>query len=374
MAKEKSNNNEFLKKVLKRAESEGVHEEVRDKPPEVGNYASLPAGIDGIARLTRIIIGEYKKGTKYAGESYALLEGSVVKPKVFNGVNVFGRFTRLGPIALCDTETTTGKKKTFAENYQLFLDHLKLLGADFEGTSAEDVETHIEELIEQKPYFGFITSSSEKVTLSEEKGKFVVRQGNTVKGMYKNEQQARSMYPYANQEPPVWQNWNGKVEFEEEETYDEVEEEADYPTETEVEESSDNNDASDEDDTNDNASQMEENDVEELAKKAQEDDDEEAQDKLLAIANNLGIEQEKAEEADSWYDVATMITEALSGNLADDDQSSEPEVGDEVSYEGKEYEVVTVNKEKKTVTLKDAKGKKLVKNKKAVNVPWDDLE
>lgn len=147
-----------------------AHAQHKDAPPDVGN-ARLPDGIeDGIAQLRDIKIGEYKEGD-HKGQLFFMAQAVLVEPKEHNGRSVAGMRTTAGPVPLCDTPKSKGKKKTFADHYAVFLNHLKLLGVETEKNAAgtpDEVEAFlmasIDILKKQQPYFTIRTWKGKPTT------------------------------------------------------------------------------------------------------------------------------------------------------------------------------------------------------------------
>lgn len=146
-----------------------AHQQHAATPVEVGN-AKLPDGIEnGIAQLDDIRIGEYKEGGN-KGQPFFMARAVVKEPQVFNGQNLLGRSTQVGPIPLCDTKDDKGNiKKPFADHYADFLNHLKLLGVDTAAQqfgNPEQVDAFINAALAAlksgKPHFSFRTWKGKK--------------------------------------------------------------------------------------------------------------------------------------------------------------------------------------------------------------------
>lgn len=116
----------------------------------------LPAPMQGIARLSECKFGQYKEGTRYAGEYFFLAQGVVVLPKEVEGMPVEGLITRIGPEPICDTPDSNGKK-TVEDHVSWVLNEMRKLGLDTSELTENDLEEAAATLKEMAPYFRFRT-------------------------------------------------------------------------------------------------------------------------------------------------------------------------------------------------------------------------
>lgn len=164
-----------------------AHKQFKDAPAEVGN-SKLPPGIeDGVARLVSCRIGEFKEGDN-RGQPFFMATGIMLAPVMHEGFKIEGKRTSIGPIPLCDTPKSPGKKKTFADHYAVFLNHLKNLGVDTQKSEAMTPEQ----------VDAFLTGSM--AALEKARPTFAVR---TWKG------KASKDFP----NPRTNEEWNGLVEY-----------------------------------------------------------------------------------------------------------------------------------------------------------------
>ena len=137
-----------------------------DNPIDYGNEG-LPYGIPkeiGIAQLVECKFDTYKTGD-YQGEYYFQARGVILEPEYHttpDGVEhkVRGRQTMIQE-AVCDTKTQAGKVTTQEEHIAKILNHMKLLANDesyTKGVGGSELESLAEGLKEAAPYFRFSTA------------------------------------------------------------------------------------------------------------------------------------------------------------------------------------------------------------------------
>jgi len=406
-----------------------AHKANKDKPPEAGN-ATLPSGIEGgVAKLSMIKIDEYKTGD-LKGQPYFMAQGIVRSPVSHDGRPCRGLHTKIGPIPLCDTP---GKAKaTFAEHYADMLNHLKLLGVDTAATDGdmtpEEVDAFLqasmEELVapENPTFFTFRTWKGKKTEIVQRQGKWYAVQGTSTKsGPYATKEEAKKKNPYADLEPRVNEEWNGRCDAPADEGEAPMDDSAqevpadEAPPETEAA----GDEAPPDEGAEAPAAAEESEDWEAVAVAADKDPSgktpagKAACKKLIDLGLSLGIEAEAMKNADSWAIVLTMCQEASAaaegGEAPGEEAPSEeapaeeapaeeapisPVKGSVVKWcwktkEGKpmidpktkkplkpsDYEVLTVNLKNETVTLKNLTTEKpVVKDGRSHPIPWGQLE
>lgn len=339
-----------LAKVAARAKK--VHAETRNKPPEMNNFGQLPPGINnGIAQLTHCKFGEYESGDN-KGQPYFMAMGRVVEPtqalEYQNGkptqrmVRVEGRYTKIGPMPLCDTKTAD-----FDTNWRRMTDEMKKLGADLSDVEADALESVATALLEAAPYFRFRTSQGK----------------------------ATPQYP----EPRTFENWDGIVE-----DYVEVSSNGEHTQDDTAPAA----EATEPEESQSGDSFTEFGDVASLLEKANEGD-EASQQSLMDMAKQAGISDDDIQNAPDWQTLVDMISGAGdAGAVQEEEEAAEeekdwiPEVGDVYYYKpidpktkkpgkvAKECEVKTINNKARTFDLVPLDNKKLTYPK----VSWDAIE
>lgn len=139
-----------------RIEAESARDEIRYEKPKAPGGGSLPAGVDGVAKLTRVDFDEIENGD-YKGEQRFYCHGTCVSPKEHDGIPIEGRLVQPGQITLADT-TRNGETTTFKENYVRAENRMKLLG--FPTEDFDDVESEALAYFEANSdsmYFSFRT-------------------------------------------------------------------------------------------------------------------------------------------------------------------------------------------------------------------------
>lgn len=204
-----------------------IHEEVKTQQPTYGN-PTLPAGIEGgIAQLKEMKFGEYKEG-EHKGQIYFMASGIVVEPhsvtvQTLSGpreVPILGLRTQIGPHPLCDTPKSQGKLKTLKDHYSWVLNQIQIFGIDATQITPQTLERTVELLKQAQPYFRFRTWQGKKQSLVQRGNQWFLvevdmhgREGRVVKGPFSNEQQAKTLCPYAGREPMVTHEWNGICDY-----------------------------------------------------------------------------------------------------------------------------------------------------------------
>lgn len=125
---------------LKKYNVDKVHAQHKDDEVKFSAGGDLPGGIEGgIAKVKELVIGTYKEG-KNAGECFFRAMAVVESPPEFKGCQ-----TRIGPEPLCETPDSGGKRKTFDDHYSWVLNEIKKLGDDAKAAISEmsDPETEL---------------------------------------------------------------------------------------------------------------------------------------------------------------------------------------------------------------------------------------
>lgn len=320
-----------------------------------GGGGDLPEGIEvGIAQLVECKFDTFEKG-KNEGELYFYAAGIVVKPKEHNDILVEGLRTSIME-PLC--ETPGRSRESEEEHLEWILNELRKLGIETSELDPDDLETTVEALKEEKPYFRFRTWKGE----------------------------ATEQFP----NPRVNHQWRGVCEFEPEDDDDVQDDTEDKeapkpeakptkPTakaEKEVAKPKPGAKAKAE-----KPEPVEEEDIAtlgELADGGEDEENEEAQRRLTELAETAGIDVED-EAYDSWTAVANALAEAggdedESGDDEGEDEEWTPEKGEVCFYKppkarkAVECEITAVFAGKETVNLKSLDDGKSFKS-----VPWDKL-
>lgn len=315
-----------------------AHNKHKDDETRLGGGGDLPAGIEGgVAQLIKAGFGQYKEGPNQ-GKDYYMARFVVKSPFDFNGEKIEGRQFNIGPLPLCDTPNAKGKKRTFDDHYDFFLNELRLEGIETADLNEDDLEAAVAQLEEDQPHI-----------------KFRTWQGQPTEA-FPN--------PRVNVENRGVCEYNGQVHDEVEDNSGGEEPEADEPEPDEPE------------------AEEQEEDVQDLAKRAdRKNSDKAAAARLVDIAKELGVDYEAA---DDWAGVAEAIEEARAGGSSGAaDSDWEPSV-EEVylytppgkdpktkrAYKAVECEVIKVYGKTKKCDLKNLDdGKTIYKV-----VPWDQLE
>ncbi len=337
------------------------HEQAKGEETKIGNM-ELPAGIEnGIAQLVDCRIDKVKEGKQNAGEYFFYAAGIVKKPLEQDGVPVAGLRTQIIEM-LCDTKDKT--RKTTEEHFSWMYNELRKLGVDTSEMDIGDLEGTLKILCDPEqgqPHFRFRTWKGTKAT----------------EGQYKDK------------EPRVNHQWNGIIEYNEDDDAGGGIAEA---SSSGGEDPNANADTVDQGATSDGAT--EEPDAEDLdALAALADDeanpDEEAAKTLTAKAKEAGLTVKQIKQSDNWVQLVEMIREktgtATPEPVVDASTNGEiwtPKVEDVYKYnpldprtkkpaaKGVDCEVISVDEAKKTVHLKNMANAKL----EYKTVGWDALE
>lgn len=242
-----------------------AHEAHKADETTMSSAGDLPEGIEnGIAKLERCEIGEYKKGDN-AGELYFLARATVVYPKEHNGLPIEGLGTQIME-ALHDTPNR--KRATFDDHYAWVLNELRKLGINTSDVSADDLEAAMAALVEAGTYTRFRTWKGE----------------------------ATKEYP----NPRVNHEWRGSCNYSEDENDGVVD-------------STGDGDDGGTDDTGAGSGAGEEDELTALATAA-DGGDQDAATTLAERASKAGVDDETVENAASWSEVAQWIRNEESSN------------------------------------------------------------
>lgn len=386
-----------------------AHMASKDKPADPGNV-QLPGGIEnGIAEVRTLKFGTYEKGD-YKGKDYFMGSAVVQMPvnhavtdpttKETRIVKTQGGQTRIGPMPLCETTRKVNGVPTpvsFQENYEAFLNELKLLGLDASkivppATMSPDqkgafifnsITDGMKKLVEgvkqkdgsvKKTYTRFRTWRGSKQVVVPRGDKFAVEDedGKNFKGLFATREIALKAFPYAEKEPMVNHYWQGAVEFSPNgvvaaATQDDSEHgaEVEKPTSAPSSES--------EADTPADEAAFDEfaDDLDTLAQRASDPDDEVAKvavDSLVKKAQEAGIEEvdddehpgEKKWPGDTWEDLVVLIKAATEGDGAATEAPTEepfvPELGaiygyQQVDKDGKPVKDTRTKRAKKPIDV-----------------------
>lgn len=328
-----------------------------------------PAGIEsGVAQLVECKFDQYKEGDM-KGQYFFYAAGVVVTPKIHDGVPVLGLRTSIRE-PLCDTPNRS--RKTQDEHIAWVLNELRKLGVDTSELGVDDLEATAAALKEAGPHFRFRT--------------------------WKGEATKEYPNPRTNHQ---WQGIRGLEDFvPEDETADAVvEEDAADGDEEEVEEAPKKTAAKKkavakkQPEPEPEEEEEDSEDLDTLAESA-DDNDEDAAVRLTELATAAGITEKKIESAKNWKAVVKMIRDASPAEEEDtsdegeeesdsEEESADPEVGEIWMYKphgskkAVECEILSVNADNETVTLKNLDTNKTImdtKNpKKKAEVPFSAL-
>jgi len=344
--------------------SKSLKKHAKDETDYGVDLSRLPAGItNGIAELVEAKLSVYAKGPNI-GQKFLYLAGTVIEPisvveqvKSWDASLAGGKGgVRIAPpvekrvrglrtsvmIPLCDTKNAAGEVTDYDEHVKRALNELRKLGgeectADVE--TEEDLIALLATLKEAAPRFKFGTSTSGDPT---------------------------AQYPTQR----VWENWYGTKDVEQggEPEAEAVQDDTGPLAEATEEEPQDAVESPGDDPT--------------ALAEAADGGDADAGTRLNDLALEAGISQKKIDGAKDWGTVAGWLSAETSESEEDE---WEPAVKEVYGYKpkgsngkpGKEsdHEVLSVNTEAKTVTLKHFDSGKVVlgANKKPLAVSWDDL-
>lgn len=316
---------------------------VKDEPPTFGQM-ELPPIENGVARLVECKLDTIKAGKQNAGQLFFYAAGVVVSPDKVNGVSVKGRRTSImEPLYPTPTRKTA---QTVQEHFEIVLNELKKLGVDTGSFSEEtfDAETEaaMEQLVKEKPFFGFRTYKYSKIEIEKkEDGKFYVGDKK-----YPTYEAAKKANRYAGEEPRTNHDWHGVIEGYDP---DNATVEEDNTEEVETEE------AAEETATEEAEPAADDFDVDTMLEAAKGDDGD-AQTALREKAAELGATEEWMDGDDtSWDMIADCIRNG--GPVADEVPAEIEPVTEEEKVEWKKGDVTKY-------PLLDAKGKPKLNAKK----------
>lgn len=383
-----------------RLQRTSVRDETRTKEAEAPGGGSLPAGVSGIAKLTRLDFNVMDSGD-YAGEQRLYAHGVCVKPTTFkdsdgNVHNVAGALVQLNKINLCDTKNRNGEEIPFEENWAKAENRLKLLGIPTEDMDDEDIEEQVLDYVKSTDiYFRFRTwkpDDQDRVNVvlegpaefneDEEGDEDVQDDTEDAAPVAKKENKKEQPKPSTKNTPAVKEDKKSSPKQKKLDLDDEQEQEPKASSKKEVPKKK----VKDEEPAEEESTELSPNEIKKLGKEGDKGD-EESQVILTDLADKAGVD---TTDYSDWGDVAEAIIAASKGtakkskksepedeeedsssddddNSGDDEEEEETpsyEKGDIVSYKKnkKEHEVVGVFPAKGIVTLKDLESGKLIKS------------
>ena len=135
----------------KLAKANKVAKKVKDSTENYQSRIDLPGGLSGIAQLSSAAVGEYKTGD-YKGELFLRLEGVIVESNEVGGITYEGQYTsQMLPLH-------EKGERSEEENIDRALAMLRKIG--YETEEMEDLESLLEECVEEGNYFSFSTRES----------------------------------------------------------------------------------------------------------------------------------------------------------------------------------------------------------------------
>ncbi len=286
-----------------------------------------------------------------------------------------------------------------------------LMGSMAELTSKDNPPT----------YFLFRTWKGQKQEIVQRGGKWYVMQGTSTKGgPYASKEEAQKKNPYAEKEPQVTEEWNGRCDFEEQQGEAPVDDGTggeppadEAPPDDVIDETAPAEEAPTEEASAEGAEEI---DFDSLVAVADKDPGgktpkgKEACKKLIDLGLAAGLDKETITNADNWAAVAEMIKEASAGGEGDSAPSEEEAPAEEEAppeedtkpvkgsvvkwcWKGKDgkpmkdakskkplkptdHEILTVSEKNETVTLKNLTSEKTVigSDKKPAQIKWSELE
>lgn len=140
-----------------------MHNELKDSEITYSNFGDLPGGIEnGRAQLVDAHFGEFKDGDN-KGKLFFMAQGIVVSPKTImdpatgEEVEVAGKYTKIGPEALCETPNARGKRKTLKAHMAWLYNELGKLGVNRAAINPQKFEETLALLVKAGPIFKFRT-------------------------------------------------------------------------------------------------------------------------------------------------------------------------------------------------------------------------
>lgn len=153
-----------------------AHNEVKNNEVVYGRM-ELPAGVEGVARLTKMSVQVGKPDSKIPGQLYWTAQATVISPKRYEGYTT----DKYEPIA----ETPNTKRKTIADHMSFIYNEMGKLGVPVSQLNPEQVESAMAQLVKLGPTFAFRTWKGDVQTTGE----------------------------YAGKEPRVQHDWQKRVEY-----------------------------------------------------------------------------------------------------------------------------------------------------------------
>lgn len=367
------------------AELNGAIKQAVDAPVEYGRIGPPPGIKGGVAQVIEAKFDEYKTGAN-KGKPYFRMAAVIIEPfsVIVDGREVpaaGAQTSKMYPV--CDTKTADGVVTPRAQHIFDIINEMKKVAGEEYITNANiqtglDLERVAAAIKKAKPYIRFDTSrrpARDRIDPVTKK---------LIKGV-----------------DGVWENWNGSKGLE------------DYvpPEQNAVRDStaSANGQQAEAEQVEETEQQEPGIDLEALVIAATEQKDKAAQEKLSALATGAGASAEEIENAESWQQVADLITsggqQQEQGEQPDQEEgeqeeeaATEPEPlkkGDIVSWKayvagtgpnkgktlrakkGTDHEVVAINKDGTKVNLKDTTTGKVATDpatNKARWVPVSEVE
>jgi hypothetical protein len=359
-----------------------AHEQVKSDNTNFSQFGDLPPGIKvGVAQLVDIKIDKKKEGDANEGEFYFYAAGIVKEPKTapFKGVQARCAGLRTSITEPLYDTPDAGQRKTVKEHLAYIYNELRKLGVTTKTMKIEDLTATFAALMKNKPFFKFSTSAGKE---SKE-------------------------YP----DPRTFHNWDGKCEYTPDPNAISTGMQMDAPANgvnTDIPPDDTPAQAPDEQQEtgmveamNQSASgslDVDQQDVDSLVALAEGDSEQstEAQQRLIALAVEAGIDEETAKAADTWTILGDMIKHPPQDVPETEAQAPKvPKKGGTCHYQQKDAKgqpvkdpntkkakkpvecvIETVDEKNKVVTLKSLDDGKVIMNtltKKALAVKWDDI-
>lgn len=346
-----------------------VRDDIRYKAPEPPKGGgTLPAGVSGIAKLTRVDFDVMESGD-YSGEQRFYCHGVCVQPKQFkdedgNVHRTEGALVQPNKINLCDT-VYNGEETPFADNWSKAENRMKLLGIPTEDMDNETIETDVVEYVQSNElFFRFRTwkaKDSDRVQ--------VVVEGPAI-GFDPSEVGGDDIQDGTKHEEDDVPVQKGKTEPVKPKI--KKEEPAAKPaTKTKTKASKPAPEPEPEVEPDDAPEAVDPKQMKVLGKKA-DGGDKVAQKELFQLAEARGIDTEPIE---NWAAVAMAIVEYDTAGPEEpeaepeaEESEMEPEKGDVVSYEGEEVLVTAVNVKARKADVRNLTTKAVTKG-----VAWSEL-
>lgn len=353
-----------------------AHEAHKDDETEYSNFGDLPPGIeDGVAQLVTCKFDVFKEGTQMAGYPYFFADATVIEPETLDGKKVAGRRTKIGPEPLCDTPKRT--RATVADHLAWIYNELRKLGVDTKNLSVDDLESTAEALQSSGIFIQFRTWAGQP---SEKYPKPMTN--HTWQGVLDDYTPTVADEVQDDSPPPPAQPVKAKVATPPVSSRT-AQKSTPTPAKVAAPPAKSKKAPPPPVQETEPAPSFSEFSVEDLVAGCN-NDDEGAKNELTRLAIEAGHTQEEVDGADSWEAVGAMLSAASeedSDELSDEGGFT-PQVGEVWKYrpvnlktkkkEAKsvECEVLSVNEEQRTVSLRNLDNKKVT----YPTVSWDDLE